>query len=159
MELQNFNFQYKFYSHFDELNEVDQLVIMKAYEASKLAYAPYSNFRVGAAILSSDGSFTIGYNQENASYPCGICAERNVIHNYGIQLKKNKIGSIAIVVDKLIPEIPFPCGFCRQVMAEAEMVNEAEIRVIVGHPKGKTVILDSVSLLLPFAFNRNLLTV
>src|ERR1043165_9595104 len=87
----------------------------RAFAAKERAYAPYSNFRVGAAILSTDGSVTEGCNVENAAYPAGICAERTAV-SYAVARGNRTFDAILIATEAQEPTPP--CGMCRQVLEE-----------------------------------------
>ncbi len=149
---------YQVYQSISELTEANRNLIVKAWRASQDAYAPYSAFQVGAALRTKNNLTVVGFNQENASYPCGICAERAAIYNFGIQNKLDKIETLAIVVFNKLAEIAFPCGFCRQVMVEAEQANEGNIQVLLGHPETEIMSFSSCKLLLPFSFHKGFLT-
>jgi len=143
------------------LNDDQQLVIREALLACGSAYAPYSDFPVGAALLLEDQSVLKGSNQENASYPCGICAERNVLFHYGSSSNEVKIKKIAIAVAKpsLQTKLPAaPCGLCRQVMAEYEYLNQKPIEVILAHQDSAFLIFESCQSLLPFWFSPSFLS-
>jgi len=149
--------QYRVYQSISELTELNSNLILEAWRASQDAYAPYSGFRVGAALQTKNNQIVVGFNQENAAYPCGICAERAAIHKFGIQNKVDKIESMAIVVFNKSSEIAFPCGFCRQVMVETEQANEENIQVLLGHPETEIMTFSSCKLLLPFSFHKGFL--
>ena len=109
--------------HIRELGETDKMLLLRAKEAAKDAYAPYSNFKVGSAVLLENGHVFIGNNQENAAYPSTMCGERNAIFAAAANYPKVPIKSVAITVisankgvDKPVP----PCGACRQVIYENE---------------------------------------
>lgn len=97
-------------------------LISQALTARENAYAPYSRYAVGAAVVGESGRTYTGCNIENASYPAGICAERTAIFK-AISEGERKITMIALVAAEQtksapLPEYPSPCGICRQVMAE-----------------------------------------
>ncbi|MFN8281264.1 MAG: cytidine deaminase [Saprospiraceae bacterium] len=146
------------FQHFDAVDELsieDSKMIQEAFDACQSAYAPYSAFPVGAAILLEDDSIITGTNQENASYPCGICAERTALYTYSALRKTSRIISMAVCCAKLYPnEWPAsPCGLCRQVISEFEQNNSGPIRILLGHPQGQIITFDSASTLLPFGFS------
>ncbi|NOT36639.1 MAG: cytidine deaminase [Saprospiraceae bacterium] len=146
--------EYSIYESISSIEPTQQELLQSAYNSSKNAYAPYSHFNVGAAILLEDQTIICGNNQENASYPCGICAERNAIHNVRANYPDFKIHSIAITTFRLLKQsIPAtPCGLCRQVLSETEQNNGSVIELILGHPEGKVFIFNSCQSLLPLAF-------
>ena len=120
---------------FDNVNELpnEALSLMqKAIEARGKAYAPYSNFNVGAAVLLENGEVVTGNNQENASYPSGLCAERTAVYYTGSQFPNSKIVRIAISAgskkNQTTKPIP-PCGACRQAIAEYEIKQESPIEI------------------------------
>ena len=107
-------------------------LISAAIEARKKAYTPYSNFSVGAAVLTGELRIYTGCNIENAAYSPGICAERNAIYK-AVSEGSRKIKAIAVVGDKTgssITQYTFPCGVCRQVMRE--FANPDEMLVIIA---------------------------
>jgi cytidine deaminase len=123
--------------------------------ASKLAYAPYSSFRVGAAIRLADGKIMTGNNQENASYPCGLCAERVALFYAQAQYPATPVEAIAIfaIASEFHLKQPVtPCGACRQVIAEYEQRHQKKIRIIMGNGNGMVCIVDGAESLLPFTF-------
>ena len=123
-------------------------LISKAKEARKLSYSPYSNFAVGAALLTKDGKVFLGANVENSSYPLCMCAERNALYNALMDgYKKEDFVALALIADT--DEPCSPCGACRQVMSE---LLPREIRIFMSNLKGdvKETTIDE---LLPFAFS------
>ena len=145
------------YESFDELSKEDQQLINEARKAADNAYAPYSQFHVGAAALLENGIVVRGNNQENAAYPSGLCAERVALFAAGANYPGIKVKSVAIHAYsekfKEHPQAVGPCGACRQVMAEYEHLYQQDIRVIMQAGKGKYIVIKSVSDLLPFMFN------
>lgn len=140
-----------------ELDKEDQHLLSSAREAAMNAYAPYSGFRVGAALRLSSGRIVKGTNIENAAFPSGICAERSAIANAAISFPDDKPVSLAIVAyagDKLTEDPVPPCGSCRQVIAEEEYRHSTNIRIILGG-KNKTIIIDKGADLLPLQFSVN----
>ncbi|WP_396603078.1 cytidine deaminase [Algibacter sp. R77976] len=148
---------------FESLGELPKEVLFlmeKAVEAREKAYAPYSNFHVGAAILLDNGEVVLGSNQENASYPSGLCAERTAIFYAGSQFPKAKIVRMAITAgskkSKTTKPIP-PCGACRQSIAEYETKQDAPIEIYFMGEIGKIVKSNSLSNLLPLGFDKSVL--
>ena len=139
-----------------ELKDADRNLLMEARDAMKSAYAPYSNFKVGAAVLLENGKTIRGNNQENASYPVGLCAERVAVFSAGANYPGIAPMAIAITasstdfsVDSPVP----PCGACRQALAEYEHLSGKPMRLILAGASGKIRIAESVDSLLPFQFN------
>lgn len=140
----------------EELDEEEKKLLLLAKEAAKNAYAPYSNFFVGAALLLENGKIVCGNNQENVAFPSGLCAERVAFFSAGSQNPGIPIKTIAITArsDKFSLEKPVtPCGDCRQVMAEYEDRYKKDIRVILSGETGKIFILDNIKALLPLMFS------
>ena len=134
--------------------QVKQLVT-QAKQARLKAYAPYSNFKVGAAILLDNGEIITGSNQENASYPSGLCAERTAIYYAGAKYSGSKILKMVIVAGSLKGEtsqpIP-PCGSCRQAIAEYEIRQGEAIPIYFMGDQGEVWKSDSLENLLPLLF-------
>ena len=154
---ESFTFNYQLFSNWTDLPEQEQHLVDKAYEAMENAYAPYSEFKVGACALRDDGSFILGNNQENAAFPSGICAERVALFYAGANFPNKKVLTLCIVAKgDLMPasQLLSPCGGCRQVMLESENRQKQPIRVILVNQDGRTMVLDSVIQLLPFGFGR-----
>lgn len=148
------------YSGLDELpTKVDKL-FEKAREAREKAYAPYSNFTVGTAILLDNGEIITGSNQENASFPSGLCAERTAIYYAGAQFPSNLIKVMAIVAGsknhKTTTPIP-PCGACRQAIAEYEINQNQPIEIYFMGEEGEIIKSNSLKNLLPLTFDKNVL--
>ena len=144
----------------DQLDQQDLRLLEKAREARDRAYAPYSEFKVGAAILMENGSVVTGNNQENAAYPSGMCAERVAawcaLSSYP-GLKILKIFIAARSENKPINRPVSPCGSCRQTLAEYEIKQEQPIEVYFSGDTGVIRKADSVRDLLPFMFDNTLL--
>ena len=127
-----------------------------AIEAAKSAYAPYSSFHVGAAVLLADGTVIRGNNQENAVYPSGLCAERVALFHAGACFPDSPVDAIAVVAIKdgeIQPSVS-PCGGCRQVMLETEQRQGRDIRILMCG-LSETVIASSVKDLLPLCFGKD----
>ena len=148
------------YDDFNELPSDIASLMEKAIEARKNAYAPYSKFSVGAAILLDNNKIVTGNNQENASYPSGLCAERTAIYYAGSQYPDAKILKMALTagsrVNQTITPIP-PCGACRQAIAEYEVKQESPIEIYFMGETGKVVKSNSLANLLPLGFDRSFL--
>ncbi|MDO1499740.1 cytidine deaminase [Winogradskyella maritima] len=148
------------YEDIHELPKDIQQLMEKSVEARKKAYAPYSNFHVGTAILLENGEIVTGSNQENASYPSGLCAERTAIYYAGAQYPNVKILRMALtaasqnqVTKKPIP----PCGACRQAIAEYETKQDQPIEIYFMGAEGKVVKSYSLANLLPLIFESSVL--
>lgn len=132
----------------------------KAFEIRDQAYAPYSKFRVGAAVLLENNQIVLGNNQENACYPSGLCAERTAIYYAGANYPGVKIKAIAITAKsdqyKINKPVP-PCGSCRQAIAEYELKQQTPIAIYYMGESGKVYVSQSLSNLLPFAFDKTFL--
>ena len=144
------------YDSLEELGESDRNLMEEARRSMNKAYAPYSHFHVGAAILLENGVILRGNNQENASYPIGLCAERVAIFAAGANYPGVKIKSLAITAmsDHFHVNKPItPCGACRQAIAEYEHRYSQDIRLLMMGEAGKVLEADSIGHLLPFQFN------
>jgi len=154
---ERFEFNYDLLSNWKELPIEEHVLVEQAYAAMENAYAPYSEFKVGACALMNDGSFVLGNNQENAAFPSGICAERVALFYAGANFPNKKVITLCIVAKgDLMPasQLLSPCGSCRQVMLESENRQKQPIRVLLVNQDGRTMILDAVIQLLPFGFGR-----
>ena len=154
---QQYNFQFEVYSSTYDLNNTDNELLQKAIEATNHAYAPYSNFFVGAAARLKDGTIVTGANQENASFPVGICAERVLLSSVSSQHTSTIIETIAVSYDNRNGESnkPItPCGLCRQTLFEYEQRQQQPIRLILGGMEGEVYIIEKASLLLPLSFTK-----
>uniref|UniRef100_UPI004047FC6A cytidine deaminase n=1 Tax=Roseivirga sp. TaxID=1964215 RepID=UPI004047FC6A len=134
--------------------EMDQL-IEEAKRAALNAYAPYSNFQVGAALLLDDGKIITGNNQENACYPAGLCAERVAFFSAKSQFPESKILSVAVVAKRSVDDyfkLATPCGSCRQAMSEYENNQGQNIAIYLVNTDGTVLESESIDNLLPFKF-------
>ena len=146
---------YEYFESTKELSREELGLFQAADEAMENAYAPYSKFKVGAAILLDDGTIVKGSNQENVAYPSGLCAERTAIFAAGSNFPDKKIKKIAIVAkgDLISVENTLsPCGSCRQVMAETESRQREAFEILLRNFNGSVVKFKGVSSLLPFVF-------
>ncbi|HRP57881.1 cytidine deaminase [Agriterribacter sp.] len=157
MKKERISFSYEVLDAAELLPQADRDLFKKAREVTRLAYAPYSRFFVGAAAVLQNGKVVTGTNQENASFPAGICAERVLLS----------------AADSLYPGIPVltlaisyfnknngksgrplaPCGICRQSLLEYEMRQQQPIRLLLGGMEGKIFVIDDVKALLPLYFS------
>ncbi len=156
MKTQEIKSTLSIYDSLAELPESIQELFSAATDACHKAYAPYSHYAVGAALRLDDDSIVKGSNQENAAYPSGLCAERTAIFYAGANYPEQKIKSIAITVksaNKVIDSPTSPCGACRQAIAEYEFKQQQPIAIYFKGEIGKIYKVDSLSDLLPLAFN------
>jgi len=151
---------FQVFNAIDELSEKAQSLMVQAIAIRKKAYAPYSKFKVGAAILLDNGKVVLGSNQENAAYPSGLCAERVAIFQAGTLYPEAKIIKIAISAasDTNITNTPIPpCGGCRQSISEYEIKQEAPIAIYFMGETGAIYKSESIKNLLPLMFDKNFL--
>lgn len=137
-----------------------QDLMEQAISIRKTAYAPYSKFRVGAALLLDNGKIVLGSNQENAAYPSGLCAERVAIFAAGSNYPEAKIVKMAITAasDTNTTTAPIPpCGSCRQSIAEYEIKQDQPIEIYFMGEIGAIYKSDSLKNLLPFMFDKKFL--
>lgn len=137
----------------EELTSEDMRLRSAAISAAERAYAPYSCFNVGAALLLKDGTLVKGNNQENVAYPSGLCAERVALFYAGASFPDVPVISLAIVAikDGEVQSSISPCGGCRQVMLETERRYEQSVRILLCGSR-ETIIIPSAKELLPFSF-------
>lgn len=172
-----FSFRYSEYQ-ISELSEPDKQLVELAIEATHHSYAPYSKYNVGAALRLEGGNIIQGANQENASYPCGTCAERTAINYAQSAFPQARVETVAIAAHSsgansetdtanaditttttdiltegeiLSATPPYPCGLCRQALAEVEHRQSAPIRILLVTARS-VMEIPSASALLPFAF-------
>ncbi|MFD0699259.1 cytidine deaminase [Myroides pelagicus] len=146
------------YDSINELCQQDQDLMHKAIEIRKRAYAPYSKFKVGAAILLEDGTIVQGSNQENAAYPSGLCAERTAIFYANAIHPDKKILKIAITAasDLKTTNQPIPpCGACRQSILEYETKQDTPIEMFFMGEEGVVRYSPSLINILPFHFDKD----
>jgi cytidine deaminase len=146
---------YEWLNHWEELPNAEYILVEKALEAAEDAYAPYSSFHVGAAVLLENGTIVKGNNQENIAYPSGLCAERVALFYAGANYPNTVVKTIVVVAkgDLIAPdECISPCGSCRQVIAESESRQDGAIRIILIAQDGKTWIFNSIKDILVFPF-------
>jgi cytidine deaminase len=143
--------------HLEELDLESKYLAHKAKDAASHAYAPYSKFHVGAAVLLDNGTIVTGTNQENAAYPSGMCAERVALYSAIAQHPEAVITKIAIIAKRKGGKDTVPatcCGSCRQVLLEVETKQGSGIEVIMQHQDHEWVKAPSAASLLPFGFSR-----
>ena len=142
------------YDQLEELSEEQVLLVNSAIKAARDAYAPYSEYHVGAALRLANGEIIIGSNQENAAYPSGICAERVAIFYAGARHPDVAVQSIAIAAirEGILQEGPVaPCGACRQVLYEKESQGDGSMELVLYGSK-KIQVINRVTDLLPIPF-------
>lgn len=147
--------------HEEELDNAEQQLLQVAKAATLRSYAPYSHFRVGAAVALENGEIISGNNQENSSYPQGLCAERTTLFYASSRYPDTPVTTLCIAARDSSGEftkVPIsPCGGCRQVMLETEHRYRKSIKVMLYGTDG-IYILQSASDLLPVGFNQDSLT-
>ena len=139
----------------EELSAEEQHLIELAIEATGRSYAPYSHFRVGAAVRLENNVEIIGCNQENAAYPSGLCAERTALFSAGVQYPDTPVTMLAIAArgtDGILTEEPTgPCGSCRQVIIESETRAKHPIRILL-YGRRCIYVIDGIRALMPLTF-------
>ncbi len=144
----------------DELASADRQLLEKARAALDQTYAPYSKFKVGAAVRLDNGQFLMAGNLENAAYPMCLCAERAVLAAVHAQYPRSKVEALAVVVKsstKIIKEPASPCGACRQVLTEQEETQLHPIELLMQGETGPIYRLNSCASLLPLSFGKSFL--
>jgi cytidine deaminase len=149
------------YQSLDELPEISRELILTAREAARRAYAPYSGYRVGAAVLLENGEFITGNNQENAAYPSGLCAERTALFYASSKYPDVAILALAVTAlsnERLPESFAKPCGGCRQVIAEYEDRSGKPIEIILDGSSA-IMVMEGIDTLLPFRFKKEEMSV
>ena len=144
------------YKEGEELPRGEGALMDQAVAATETSYAPYSQFKVGAAVLLEDGEIISGSNQENAAYPSGLCAERVAIFTAKAKYPDKPIKVIAVTAktDNFEVNSPItPCGACRQVIAETEKRQNSKIRILMKGETGPILSADGIESLLPLVFH------
>ncbi len=155
MKKETMSFGYEIYDSVDELAAEDANLARAARQVTEKAYAPYSKFLVGAVARLKNGETISGTNQENASYPVGICAERVLLSAASVVHTGIPIETIAVSYHNLngTSDDPVsPCGMCRQALKEYEDRTNNPIRLILTGMSGKVFVIERSSQLLPFSF-------
>lgn len=155
MKEKKIEFSFQVYDNVAELNKEDRQLLKEAQGVTTKAYAPYSNFCVGAAARLANGKIVSGSNQENASFPVGMCAERVLLGSVSSFYPDTPVESMAVSYQSKIVKSNHPvspCGMCRQALQEFETRMKKPIRLILGGMEGKIYIINSASSLLPLAF-------
>lgn len=157
MDGNSINIPFQQFASPSELSAEEQQLLELAWAACDHAYAPYSGFHVGCAVLLANGEVVTANNQENKAFPSGLCAERVALFNVGAQSKGEMIRKIAIRgrSNSKPVEVPVtPCGACRQVMLEYEKMAQHPFEIIMQGESGKILKLTGVAQsLLPFGFD------
>ena len=156
MKKEEISFEYQVFDDTSSLTEADRSLLEKAKLATQTSYAPYSQFWVGAAALLANGATVSGSNQENASSPAGLCAERVVLAAAAASYPGIAINTIAISYDNkrtsLSDRPVAPCGICRQSLLETQLQQQAAIRLVLSGMEGKIIIINDIRYLLPLSF-------
>jgi cytidine deaminase len=150
-----YKFSYEVYDDAAALSVQDKALLGQAREATRLAYAPYSHFRVGAAARMDNGEIVSGSNQENASFPAGLCAEGVLLATASSLFPGMPIETLAISYDNENgpSDHPIsPCGICRQSLQEFEQRTGRPVRLLLAGQQGKVCVIPLSGLLLPLAF-------
>lgn len=160
----SFQFHYDVYPDMSTLEPGLQQLILEAREAAMhLSYAPYSGFQVGAALLLDNGDIIKGSNQENASFPAGICAERVALNTAAVLHPRIPVQVLALTYTKTeiseeqLQEVLSPCGICRQVISEVAQQQAQAIRILMCSAGGRIISLPDAKDLLPFSFGSKML--
>lgn len=156
MKKASLHIPYNVFNSINELNDEDAWLLKEARAVTSQAYAPYSRFYVAAVARMANGEIVSGTNQENASFPVGLCAERVLLSAVSSLYPGEAIDTIAVSYNnnRDASDHPVaPCGICRQSLAEFENRMKQPIRIILSGQNGEVFVLPGASLLLPFAFN------
>lgn len=140
----------------EESSKEDKMLIESARKATQQAYAPYSEYNVGAAVLLDNGIVINGSNQENAAYPSGTCAERTALFYANSQYPDVPVNTIVIAAfnkGDFTEDVCTPCGSCRQVFVEVQMRAKKPVRVLMCS-KNEVYEVDSVQAILPLSFDK-----
>jgi cytidine deaminase len=161
IKTKNISFSYTEYDKLEDLNSADLELVLAARVSARNAFAPYSKFKVGAALKLTSGKVVQGANVENAAFPSGICAERSALSNSVSNHSNDTPIAMAIASmrgEEYTDDPPSPCGNCRQVIAEEEFRIGRKIKMILSG-KNKTIVIDGIGDLLPLQFNRKILNI
>src|SRR6056297_169133 len=156
MNRKQINIKYTELSSSDKFGEKEQRLINKAKSAARRAYAPYSGFHVGAAVLLENGEIFTGSNQENAAYPSGLCAERTVLFAAASQFPDVPVSMMVITAcsnDEFVSLPVSPCGACRQVILETQNRYNFSILLIM-YGEEKSYVIENAADLLPLPFEK-----
>lgn len=150
----------KVYANTSELSPADQVLLQRAHDAVHDSYSPYSNFKVGAAVRLANDEILGGSNQENASYPLCLCAERTALSAAASIFPKEEVTAIAVTAKSPTKPITFPispCGACRQVLCETENKHKHNMRVILQGETGEIYEFMTAKDLMPLSFDSEFL--
>lgn len=157
MKKEAISFEYEVFDDATSLREADKILLQQAKLATKTSYAPYSRFCVGAAASLANGATVSGSNQENASSPAGLCAERVLLAAAAASHHNIPIETIAISYDNKRTgksDRPVaPCGICRQSLLETQAQQQTPIRLILSGMEGKILIINDIRHLLPLFYS------
>ncbi|MFO7874037.1 MAG: cytidine deaminase [Bacteroidales bacterium] len=156
MKNKTFSIQFYEVEGITQLPEDEQMLVQEANRMTENAYAPYSKFYVGAAILLDNGEIIKGSNQENGAYPSGLCAERVAAFAASAMYPGAVMKKIAVSAtsERLLPKGPVsPCGACRQVLLEYESAQQSPLKVLLAGKNGKIYIIEKMKDLLPLDFS------
>jgi cytidine deaminase len=155
MKKVKYNFSFEVYESGEALNKHDAALVKQARKVTANAYAPYSNFNVGAVAKLANGKIVTGTNQENAAYPVCICAERVLLSTAATLFPNVAITTLAISYHNKNGKSNHPispCGICRQSLLEYEERMKQPIRIILTGLEGKIYIIEKAGQLLPLSF-------
>jgi cytidine deaminase len=157
MKKKNYKFEFEVYESINDLPEADATLLAKARKTAETAYAPYSHFFVGAAAILKNGKTVTGTNQENASYPVAICAERSLLSSASALYPEVGVETMAISYHNYNTNTKSdrpisPCGMCRQSLLEYEGRWKSPIRLILSGIEGNVFVIAQASHLLPLSF-------
>lgn len=160
MEKKNIGFELTIFASESEMTAAEAKLVQASEKARQSSYAPYSNFKVGAALLLEGGELILGSNQENASFPAGLCAEGVALFHAGANFPNNRIVAIAVsaaAMEKEIVQPAAPCGICRQSISEYEKKQNSPIAILMKGESGPIYRCSSISDLLPLGFDSSFL--
>jgi cytidine deaminase len=155
MKKEELKFVFESYDSSDELDTADAWLVNEARKVTASAYAPYSHFHVGAIARLANGETVAGTNQENASYPVGLCAERVLLASAASLFPNIPIDTIAVSYNNINGKSSHPispCGICRQTLSEYQERIKQPIRLILSGMEGKVFIVSNSNDLLPLSF-------
>src|SRR5690606_4765850 len=143
----------------EECSDIEKKLIEAAKSATLKAYAPYSEFLVGAAVLLENGDIIMGNNQENAAYPSGMCAERTAVCLANATQPDQKVEAVAVAArhkGAFTHDVSTPCGACRQVLLEVENRVQSTVKILMYSEDGVYVV-STIKDLLPLSFGDEML--